>query len=251
MFSRGMAQLKHPVFAAGLACGIVICLLVALIPTSGAWSQTVIATPLLPQSSPKLPQSNTPNTSAAHSNRLKTTSKPSWQNLTPAQKTSLKPLAAQWNTLRETQKRKWIAIAENYPSLAPIEQTKLHNRMTEWASLSQDQRAQARLNFAESKQLSPTQKATTWQAYQSLSAEEKKKLAIAVKPKPTRAAAATKPVSPQKLTAIPVTRHSPKQKPRIAAANTLLNRNTLLPRAPVPVASAPAHKNSTPTMSSE
>jgi hypothetical protein len=156
---------------------------------------------------------------------------------------SLKPLAANWDTLGEAQKRKWIAIAANYPSLAAPEQTKLHSRMTEWVSLSQQQRDQARLNFAQTKQLSPTQKTATWQAYQALSPEEKKKLATSATPKPGGAAAAAKPVPPQKLAKVPMTRQTPKQVAKLMDADHVVNRNTLLPRSQPATEPASTQKN--------
>lgn len=143
----------------------------------------------------------------------------------------------------ETRKRKWIAVAANYSSLAPAEQAKLHSRMNEWASLSQQQRTQARLNFARAKQVSPGKKTATWEAYQALSTDEKKKLAISAPPKPVGAAAAIKPVSPQKLTRIPVTRKTPKQAPQVIAVPGLVNRNTLLPPSKPLTEPAPAPTN--------
>lgn len=241
MFTCACNQPKRLLVVDVWACGAFFCFLAALnTAASCALAQEVAATPLLPQSSAKLSDARTP---ATRSNTLKTSSKPGWQDLTPAQQLSLKPLATNWNTLGEAQKRKWIAIAVNYPNLAPTEQAKLHSRMTEWMSLSQQQRAQARLNFSQSKQLAPTQKAATWQAYQALSPEEKKKLAISATPKPAGAAAAAKPVPSQKLAAVPVTRQTPKQIPRISAANHAVNRNTLLPHSPPPVEPEPAQKN--------
>lgn len=139
-------------------------------------------------------------------------SKPTWQELSPAQRISLKPLAANWNGLGEGQKRKWIAIARNYPNLSPAEQATIHSRMTEWVSLSREQRAVARLNFAESKQLTAPQKAATWQEYQALSPDEKKSLANLAAPKPAGAALATKPVAPKKLATIPASQLSPIKK---------------------------------------
>ncbi|MDO8250468.1 MAG: DUF3106 domain-containing protein [Rhodoferax sp.] len=192
------------------------------------------------QSPAKLPSSGAP---AKNSKAQISPSKPAWQDLTPAQQVSLMPLAASWNTLGESHKRKWIAIAANYPALAPAEQEKLHSRMTEWVSLSQQQRAQARLNFAQSKQLSPSQKAATWQAYQALSPEEKQKLAISATPKPAGAAAAVKPVPPQKLATVPVTRRTPKQLPKLSASDQAVNRNTLLPHAPPPAKPSTAQKD--------
>lgn len=161
----------------------------------------------------------------------KASQKPSWQDLTPAQQYSLKPLAANWSGLSEGQKRKWIAISAGYPKLSPAEQATMHSRMTEWAGLSQSQRAQARLNFADTKQVAISQKAANWQAYQALSPDEKKKLVSAAPSQPSGVAAAAKPVQPQRLAAVPVTRLGLKQGSKMAAANHQVDPNTLLPLA--------------------
>ncbi len=141
---------------------------------------------------------------------LKIVNELAWQALTSAQQISLMPLATQWNSLSDGQKQKWIAIARNYPNMQLNKQFKLHSRMTEWISLNQQQqqqqRTQARLNFAQSKQLTPTQKTEKWQEYQALSSEEKQKLTLAAGPKHTGAAPAVKPVQPHKLAFVPVTR---------------------------------------------
>lgn len=83
----------------------------------------------------------------------------------------------------------------------------MHGRMSEWVALSPQQRAEARLNFAKtrelSKQLTPEEKKAKWQAYQALSPEEKQKLAAKASSKPAGAATAVKPVARQKLAVIP------------------------------------------------
>lgn len=241
MFMRAVNQ-AHPRFVANaLICGAAFCFLASLSTSASCvLAQGVAGTPMATQSAVKSPN---PGTRAKTTSVLKISTKPAWQDLTPAQQLSLKPLAANWNTLGEAQKRKWIAIAVNYPSLAPAEQAKLHSRMTEWVSLSQQQRDQARLNFAKSKQLTPTQKTATWEAYQALSPEEKKKLAISAPPKPVGAAAAAKPVPPQKLATVPATRQTAKQMPKNAATPHAVNRNTLLPPSQPPVEPAPTPKN--------
>ena len=162
---------------------------------------------------------------------VKASQKPHWQDLTQAQQLSLKPLAANWGGLSAAQKRKWLAISASYPKLSPVEQATMHSRMTEWAGLSQSQRAQARLNFADTKEVANSQKAADWQAYQALSPDEKKKLGITAPSRPSGATAAAKPVQPQKLAAVPVTRPSLKQGPKMAAANHPVDPNTLLPLA--------------------
>lgn len=239
IFTQASNQHRYPFLAGAMACGAAFVFLAALSTSAScALAQAVAATPLLAQASAKSPKSGS-GALAANPGALKISSKPEWQDLTPAQQLSLQPLAANWNSLGEANKRKWIALAANYPNLAPAEQAKLHSRMTEWVSLSQKERDQARLNFARTKQLTPAQKAATWQAYQALSAEEKQKLAISAPPKPVGAAAAARPIPPQKLATVPVTRQTPKQMPRIAAATHGVNRNTLLPHSPPPVAPAP------------
>lgn len=129
---------------------------------------------------------------------------PTWKELTAAQRTALAPLSASWEQLAEGHKRKWIALAANYAKLPPAEQAKLHSRMSEWAALSPQQRAQARLNFGEAQQVSPDEKRAKWEAYQALPPEDRRKLREdASARRPATAAAAIKPVPPQKLASVP------------------------------------------------
>ena len=83
----------------------------------------------------------------------------------------------------------------------------MHSRMNEWVALSPEQRAEARLNFGKtkelSKQLTAEEKKAKWETYQALSAEEKQKLAAKALPRPIGAAPAVKPVASQKLTTLP------------------------------------------------
>nr|WP_114973350.1 DUF3106 domain-containing protein [Rhodoferax ferrireducens] len=238
---RAIGQLERQPIAGAVAVGVTLCILVALCASAASvLAQGVAGPPLVAPAPAKLPSASA---STKNSKAHVSPSKPAWQDLTPAQQVSLMPLAAIWSTLGESNKRKWIAIAANYPALASAEQEKLHSRMTEWVLLSKQQRAQARLNFAQSKQLSPSQKAATWQAYQALSPEEKQKLAKSATPKPAGAAAAVKPVPPQKLATVPVTRHTPKQLPKLSVSTQAVNRNTLLPNAPLPAKPSTAQKD--------
>jgi len=79
----------------------------------------------------------------------------------------------------------------------------MHSRMSEWAALSPRARAEARLNFAStqelSKQLSSQEKQAKWEAYQSLSSEEKSKLAKSGVRPPVGAALPARPVPEKKL----------------------------------------------------
>lgn len=130
------------------------------------------------------------------------TSRPTWRELSAAQQQALHPLAAHWDRLSEERKRKWLVISKDFSSRSSAEQVKLHRRMSEWVTLSQQQRMQARQNFTEIKKLSPEQKTAEWEAYQSLSAEEKRKLATQAPPRPTGLATG-KPGAQPKLTSVP------------------------------------------------
>lgn len=132
----------------------------------------------------------------------KQSTKPLWRELRPAEQQALTPLAGTWDTISVAQKRKWLALSKNFPKMSVDEQTKLRSRMSEWVALSPQQRAQARLNFGETQQLSPDDKRAKWEAYQALPPEEKRKLAARAT-KPPVTAVAVKPVPPNKLATIP------------------------------------------------
>ncbi|MDE2416570.1 MAG: DUF3106 domain-containing protein [Burkholderiales bacterium] len=156
---------------------------------------------------------------------------PMWSELKPSQQQSLAPLAGTWNTLSDNQRRKWIALAHNYPNLALVEQQKLHSRMAEWAALKPKDREQARWNFAETKKIAPSDLAANWEAYQALSPEVRKKLAAHAKRKPAGAAMAIMPVPTDKLAEVPKVAKSPVAKRLLIAKPESLDRHTLLPIA--------------------
>lgn len=168
---------------------------------------------------------------------------PAWTELTPEQQQALAPLASSWNTISEPQKRKWLEISRNYRTLTPESQVKLNSRMSEWVALSPQQRAQARLNFGKTKELSrqltPEEKKAKWEAYQALSPEEKQKLAAKASPRPSGAAPALKPVAPQKLAVLPPADGSkPLPRPVAPAPSAAPKIMALPPASPVSAASA-------------
>lgn len=119
-------------------------------------------------------------------------------------------------------------MSNNFDNLSPREQATLHNRMADWASLSPQQRAQARLSFNETKTLAADQKKSQWEAYQALSQDDRKKLAAQQTTKIQGAATASQPVSPQKV--IPLLGKSP---PTESVSKTtpviVIDKKTLLP----------------------
>lgn len=162
-----------------------------------------------------------------------TDSKPAWKELSPVQRQALQPLESHWDRLTEERKRKWLVISKNYPTLSPTEQLKMHRRMSEWITLSQQQRMQARQNYTEIKKLTPEQKATEWEAYQALSPEEKRKLATQAPARKPAGLAAGKPGASPKLTAVPrrATPHGGTNAARMAEkTGAHLQPHTLLPR---------------------
>ncbi len=161
-----------------------------------------------------------------------TTVRPGWAELTPIQQRALVPLAGRWTEISESQRRKWIALSQNFSKLPAPEQDKLHSRMTDWAALSTQQRNQARLNFAETNRLAPDDKKAQWEAYQSLSSEEKQKLAAKAAKKPAGAATAIKPVAPQRMVVVPPKQGEPSDRSAAPASRTLL------PQAPAPTTDA-------------
>ncbi len=127
--------------------------------------------------------------------------------------------------MSEAQKRHWLTLAASFPHLSAHEQQKLQARITDWASLSGQQRSQARLNYALTNKLSVDDKRAQWEAYLALSEEERRQLAARAAPRPTGAATAIRPISPRKLARVP-------------AAAAAVNRANA-PKIPAPPASHP------------
>jgi hypothetical protein len=192
---------------------------------------------------------------------------PSWQSLTPQQRATLAPLQNDWASIDAPRKTKWLDIAARYPRLPPSEQERLQARMTEWARMTPSERAQARLNYQEVKQLPHQERQDKWQAYQALPEDQRQALATRGKgaaqpktlqpgakpppelgakrnivPNPSHSGGPTRPVAPTVVQASPgatttlVTRqptppaHQQAGMPKIAATPGFVDRNTLLPK---------------------
>jgi len=229
-----MAALRRP-----RSLGLAAALVSAAVLAAPCWATALFHAQAVPLQ-PHIAQAGRPGTAQKGNTAppkpvAKRPTKPLWSELTAAQQQALAPLSGTWDTVSEAQKRKWLAMSQNFPRMPVAEQAKLHSRMTEWAALSAEQRTQARLNFGETQQLAPDNKKAKWEAYQALSPEEKRKLA-ATAPKAPAAAAAVKPVAPEKLAGVPKPRPKPhNNSARIAAAPNQVDHNTLLPQpAPAP-----------------
>ena len=99
----------------------------------------------------------------------KKAAKPAWSELTPAQKGVLAPLESDWEQLDTTRRKKWVSIADRYPTMKPAEQQRLQKRMLEWAALTPDERRAARERYRTLKKLPPDERRQVkekWQEYQ-------------------------------------------------------------------------------------
>jgi hypothetical protein len=150
-----------------------------------------------------------------------------WTSLTPAQRQALAPLERDWHSIDATRRSKWLEIANRLPSMPADERQRIHDRMTEWARLSPDERGRARLSFQEAKQLSREERQARWEAYQALPEEDRKALANRARDKRERPA--TPPASAP-LSAIP------KRTPAQAASVPAI---TVKPVAPTVVQAKP------------
>jgi uncharacterized protein DUF3106 len=116
----------------------------------------------------------------------KKASKPAWSELTPAQQQVLSPLSKEWEQLDTTRRRKWVDIANRYPTMKQADQQRLQKRMQEWAQLTPEERRVARERYNALKKIPPQQRKEKWQEYQqSVSPPDS--------PQPAPAAAETPP----------------------------------------------------------
>lgn len=102
---------------------------------------------------------------------------PQWHELTPAQQSILAPLAKEWTRMEPARRQKWIEIAVRFPQLNPAEQQRVTERMRQWAVMPADQRNAARITFESLRGVDQAQRSSKWEAYQSLSSEERQKWA--------------------------------------------------------------------------
>ena len=108
--------------------------------------------------------------------------KPAWTELTTAQQQVLLPLQAEWEQLDTTRRRKWVDIANRYPTMKQAEQKRLQKRMQEWAQLTPDERRAAREQYRALKKIPPQQRKEKWQEYQQSVAPPEASPAVAETP---------------------------------------------------------------------
>jgi hypothetical protein len=135
-----------------------------------------------------------------------------WSGLTPKQQALLAPLERDWPEIAESQRSKWLSATPTLATMSGEEIKRVHDRMRDWARLSQAERLNARISFQVTRQLTPEQRQARWEAYQALPAEERRALAEKARARrQAQAGAAARP--PKKLAPPPA---QPASAPRLA-----------------------------------
>ncbi|QOY93252.1 DUF3106 domain-containing protein [Massilia sp. UMI-21] len=122
---------------------------------------------------------SSPTTAAGAKPSAKTLDKPLWRELSRSQQAALAPLKPEWDGFDGIRKRRWLELSARFASMSPAEQARVHERMRQWMRLTPAERNLARENFNKTRKLAPGQKSATWESYQQLSEEEKRRLARA------------------------------------------------------------------------
>lgn len=179
---------------------------------------------------------------SAKSEKAASGARPSWHELTPKQQEALQPLAADWDTLNGAHKRKWLALLKSNTEMSPADRAILRSRMNEWAALSNQQRAQARFNFAEVKQVPVDERKAKWESYQALTEAQRRELAERANTSTRGATVVARPVPLQKLAPLPSGANRNLHSPRIQIEPPAGTSPAALPSAahPISPASSPA-----------
>lgn len=100
-----------------------------------------------------------------------------WSGLTPKQQALLAPLERDWADIAPSQRSKWLSATPTLATMSGEEIKRVHDRMRDWARLSQADRLNARIGFQVARQLTAEQRQARWEAYQALPPEERQALA--------------------------------------------------------------------------
>lgn len=131
---------------------------------------------------------------------------PAWSELDANQQRILAPLAARWNGMDNFRRKKWLAIAQRYPSMGQEEQIRTQHHMAEWVKLTPEERKLAREKYKSIQRASPEKKAgikQKWQEYQGLPENEKLRLKTEAARKKNASKTQLKPISSAKRNSSP------------------------------------------------
>lgn len=76
-----------------------------------------------------------------------------WDRLSDVQRSTLLPLKASWPDLDRSNRQRWLEVAGHLQRLSPEAKGRAQVRMADWAKLSPQQRANARLHYVNAKRL--------------------------------------------------------------------------------------------------
>lgn len=160
----------------------------------GRWIRVVLLATWLvgPPAQAQQPAPRPPPTAAAAAEQG-----PKWSSLTAAQRAALGPLQAEWPLIDTGRKQKWLEVASRFPSMSAEDRERVQVRMGEWVRMSPAERGRARLQFQETRQLSPQDRQARWEAYQALPSTERNALAAKGSTLPDKPA---RPASPKAAT---------------------------------------------------
>ncbi len=100
-----------------------------------------------------------------------------WAELSPLQRSVLRPLQNDWETLDSQRRHKWVEVANRFPTLPKAEQERIQARMVAWTRLSPSERGQTRQNFKDAQQAEPQDRRQRWEAYKALPPDRRQELA--------------------------------------------------------------------------
>ena len=146
---------------------------------------------------------------------------PAWAALSPVQQQALATLQPTWDSIDAPHKRKWIEVAGRFPRMPADERARVQERMAAWAAMKPAERAQARVQFQETRGIGPEERQTRWQAYQALPEDERKRLAMAAKQPAVKPAPAATPAPNASDPKRNVVAAAPSPAPRAVAPTTL------------------------------
>lgn len=103
---------------------------------------------------------------------------PAWNELPQNKQQILLPLAGEWDALESWRKKKWLDIADKYPTMNQGEQERVQGRMKAWVKLTPEERQAARETYRNVQKASDVEREALrkmWSEYQSLPEEERQR----------------------------------------------------------------------------
>lgn len=159
---------------------------------------------------------------------------PAWKELSAGRQQILAPLAGEWDRLEPWRRKKWLGIADRYPSMTEEEQARVQRRMKDWVKLTPEERRVAREKYKDLKKAPPEHREAIkqqWQEYKALPEEEKQRLKAQAGPR--------KPVRKASEAAKPLSLPPPVVAPAPSAAPPVEDSEAVVPQSPPSPASTP------------